>query len=220
MLFAIDVDQTVAGSNAYEIYAHFHNQDLDLRIDPEILKQLKSYRDFFFLPQVVAFRQANEHEWNASRHRAIATPWVIEAFSPLEGAVQGVAHLSAYGQIRYYTARTPLVREATQRWLGQHMFKQSQEVICCSSIEQKIRALACYEPQNEQIVLIDDRGHSHFLDMLERMKNDVEGLCSRLRILAFGASACTLPQTTLVPLIALPSWGQLHCVLRSSIING
>ncbi len=47
MLFAVDIDQTICGSNAHEVYAHFHNQDLDLQIEPTVLNQLTSYRDFF-----------------------------------------------------------------------------------------------------------------------------------------------------------------------------
>src|SRR5258708_7066539 len=102
MLFAVDIDQTICGSNAHEVYAYFHNQDLDLHIEPTVLDQLTSYRDFFFLPQVVSFRQVHEREWNASRHRAIATPSVLDAFLPIKDAVSGVKWLSSYGDVRYY----------------------------------------------------------------------------------------------------------------------
>ncbi len=211
MLFAIDIDQTICGSNAYEIYASFHNEDLGLHIEYSVLTKLTSYRDFFFLPEVVAFRKAHEEEWNASRGRAIATPSVIEAFKPMRGAAKGVETLSQYGTIRYYTARTPAVREATERWLTHYSFPQSQNVVCCSSIEQKVRVLACYEPQDAPIVLIDDRGHTHFLTMFERClkeDNNTQTLLRRLRILAFGASAVLLPESSPCPLFALPTWDQ------------
>lgn len=215
MLFAIDIDQTICGSNAYEVYAHFHNQDLRLQIEPAVLQQLSSYRDFFFLPQVRAFRQANEQEWNASRHRAIATPSVIEAFLPIEGAAQAVDQLSCYGQVCYYTARTPVVRDATERWLTRYTFAQSQNVVCCSSIEQKVQALSCHEPREEPIILIDDRGHTHFSTMLERMQEDksTQILLQRLRILAFGTSTALLPESSPCPLFALPAWDQLQTII-------
>ncbi len=215
-LYAIDIDQTICGSNAYEVYAHFHNEDLNLQIDASTLTHLSSYRDFFFLSQVVAFRQANEQEWNASRHRAIATPWVIEAFAPIEGAVRGVDHLSRSGQIYYYTARTPLVHEATQRWLAHYAFPESQNVVCCSSIEQKVRMLAGYEPQDEPIILIDDRGHSHFLMSLNLLKAEasIQALLRRLSIFAFGMTSDSLPRDSCCPLFALPSWCQSEEAIR------
>ena len=214
-LYAIDIDQTICGSNAHEIYAFFHNEDLGLQIEHSTLTQLTSYRDFFFLPAVVAFRKANEREWNASRQRAIATPSVIEAFTPIEGAAKGVETLSQYGIIRYCTARTPVVREATERWLTRYTFPESQNVVCCSDIEQKVHVLACHEPQDEPIVLIDDRGHTHFLMMLERMKEDrsTQILVQRLRILAFGTSTALLPESSPCPLFALPAWDQLQEIM-------
>ena len=216
MLLAIDIDQTICGSNAYEVYAHFHTVDLGLQIEPAALQQLSSYRDFFFLPQVRAFRQANEKEWNASRHRAIATPWVIEAFAPIERAVQGVKLLSQLGTIRYYTARTAGVREATERWLARYDFPEHQNVLCCSSIEQKARVLAGSESQDETIILIDDRGHSHFLTSLERLKADesIQALLPRLSIFAFGIMPDSLPHNSCCSLFALPSWYQSEEVTR------
>lgn len=214
MHFAIDIDQTICGSNAYEIYAAFHNTDLDLQIDPRILSQLTSYRDFLLLPEVVAFRLNHEREWNLSRHRAIATPDVLIAFVPIEGAVQGIEHLSTIGEIWYYTARTPDVREVTQSWLKRYRFPHNQDVACCTSIDQKVMALA--QRQDDEIVLIDDRGHTHFLAALEKQQGEitVQELLHHLTIFAFGAS--TLPTTSLCPLITLPNWGCIQSVLSST----
>jgi hypothetical protein len=212
MLFAIDIDQTICGSNAYEVFALFHNEDLDLQIDHSILARLTSYRDFFFLPEVVAFRRAHEKAWNASRKRAIETPSVIEALTPIRGAVEGITMLAQYGTIRYYTARTPAVLNATECWLAHYAFPESQHVVCCSSIEQKVRMLACHTPLNDPIVLIDDRGHTHFLAMLERFQEDprIQTLLQRLHIIAFGTSPDLLPERTPCPLFALPTWEQDH----------
>ena len=216
MLFAVDIDQTICGSNAHEVYAYFHNQDLDLHIEPTVLNQLTSYRNFFFLPQVVSFRRSHEKEWNASRHRAIATPSVLDAFLPIEDAVSGIELLSSYGDVRYYTARTPEVREVTQNWLERYHFANSQHVFCCESIEQKVMALAGHKPYDESIVLVDDRGHTHFMTMLERMKEKecVRELVKRLTVLAFGAPSSAIPEISLCPVFALPHWNDLGVALR------
>lgn len=216
MLFAIDIDQTVCGSNAHQVYARFHVDDLGLPIETSILNQLTSYRDFYFLPEVLAFRHSNEKEWNASRRRAIATPAVIEAFTPIDGAAEGVSLLSSHGTIRYYTARTQLVRRASQRWLKRYHFAHSQHVFCCESIEQKVMALADHKPYDEPIILVDDRGHTHFLTMLERMKEKqcVRELLQRLAILAFGTRDESLPETSLCPVFALPHWNALEITLH------
>ena len=215
MLFAVDIDQTICGSNAYEVYAYFHNQDLDLQIEPMVLNQLTSYRGFFFLPQVTSFRQSHEREWNASRHRAIATPSVLDAFLPIEDAVSGIELLSRYGDIRYYTARTPEVREVTQGWLERYHFAHSQYVFCCESIEQKVMALADHKPCDEPVILVDDRGHSHVMARLEHMREEqcVRGLLQRLTILAFGVRTDAIPETSLCPVFALPRWNGIEVTL-------
>jgi uncharacterized HAD superfamily protein len=215
-MFAVDIDQTICGSNAHEVYARFHNEDLDLHIEPIVLDQLTSYRDFFFLPQVVSFRQAHEQEWNASRRRAIATPSVLEAFLPISNAASGIERLAQSGTVCYYTARSPEVRAVTQDWLKRYHFPCSQAVCCCESIERKVLALAEHQPDDEPIVLVDDRGHTHFLAMLKRLQEDqrIRDLTRRLAILAFGASSSELPEQSLCPVIALPCWSELERVLH------
>jgi hypothetical protein len=82
-------------------------------------------------------------------------------------------------------------------------------------LTEKVHILAQYEPEDETIVLIDDRGHTHFLAMLERMEKDslARALAQRLCIFAFGASTTQLPQASFCSLFALSAWDQLHQVL-------
>jgi hypothetical protein len=82
-------------------------------------------------------------------------------------------------------------------------------------MEQKVRALADYSPHDDPVILVDDRGHTHFLAMLERLKEEpsVRNLISRLTIIAFGVSASDLPSTNLCCLFALPDWKHLPRVL-------
>jgi hypothetical protein len=216
MHFAVDIDQTVCGSNAYEVYARFHNDDLDLGIEPSVLDQLTSYRDFFYSPEVASFHQAHTKERNASRHRAIATPSVLEAFLPIAGAASGIERLTQSGTVRYYTARSPEVRAVTQDWLARYHFPCSQAVCCCESIERKVQALAEHQPGDEPIVLVDDRGHTHFLAMLKRLQEDqrIRDLTRRLAILAFGASCSELPEQSLCSVVALPYWNELERALH------
>ena len=210
MHFAIDIDQTICGSNAHQIYATFHNEDLHLEIPQETLKHISSYHDFVMLPQVRIFYQQHPREWNLSRHRAIATPHVLQSFLPIDGAIQAMKQLSHYGTIGYYTARIPEVQAVTQHWLEDYGFEQSENVVCCTSIEQKMITLGTHMPE-ETITLIDDRGHTHVLNALLKMQEDecIQKLLARLTILAFGAETDSIPEVLPCNVLALPTWDQL-----------
>ena|SRR5947209_3497285 len=53
MLFAIDIDDTIAGGpQAYKVYVEHHIQDLGLSISPHILETLTDYRSFLKLPDI------------------------------------------------------------------------------------------------------------------------------------------------------------------------
>lgn len=209
--FAIDIDQTICGSNAHAIYARFHTDDLHLEIPLSTLEHLPSYLDFLKLPQVTGFRRSNEKEWRASRQRAIADPEVLRAFLPIEGAQSGISSLLHNGSLCYYTARTPQTQTVTEEWLRIHGFPGSQHVVCCASVEQKLLTLAQYYPSENAIVLVDDRGHTHIHETLLQQRTSplIQSLLQRLTIVAFASKRVSLPGSPLCPMVALPSWHEL-----------
>jgi hypothetical protein len=209
--FAIDIDQTICGSNAHAIYARFHADDLHLDIPPSTLNELPSYLAFLKLPQVAAFRLDNEREWLASRQRAIADPDVLRSFLPIASAQTALTSLMHSGSLCYYTARIPETRTVTQEWLQLHGFPASEQVVCCASVEQKLFTLAQYHPQEEDIILIDDRGHTHIHHTLLQQRDHplIQALLTRLTIVSFAADHTALPADPLCPMFALPSWKAL-----------
>ena len=58
MLFAIDIDRTIAGG--FKAYIEHHNQDLEPGILPHVLGDLTDYRSFLYLPDVIMYRRKNE----------------------------------------------------------------------------------------------------------------------------------------------------------------
>lgn len=219
VMFAVDIDQTIAGANAQQVYLSFYNQDLQLAIPDEVIHQFHFGDSFLSIPQVRAFTLANpEYKaiWNASHHRAIATAEVLEAFTPFPDAVTGIQYLAQLGTVRYYSARPESTQEVTQRWLERYDFPASTEVVCCSSIPAKLRIMAQHQPADEAIALIDDRGHTHVVQQLEALRLQVpemaQALTQRLTIVAFGLD----PQWEQArpplpcPLVALPAWSQVH----------
>ena len=212
MIFAVDVDGTISSANAEGIY-RFFIQELGLDIPASVLETLTTFGAFLSLPQVVQFRKANERLFLAARHKAIETPGFLLALVPMPLAAQELHYLSFFGEVRYCTARVPEVQGVTQQWLEQHGFPYGQ-VECCSTIAQKVQRLASYQPAQEPIMLIDDRGHT---DMPKALHH-VPDLASRLSILAFGVS--DVPVSITFFLGALPAWSHIREVVASLPLAG
>jgi hypothetical protein len=55
MLFAIDIDRTIA--EGFKAYVEHHNRDLGLGIHPDVLDTLTGYQSFQHLPEVIEHRR-------------------------------------------------------------------------------------------------------------------------------------------------------------------
>jgi hypothetical protein len=210
VIFAIDIDGTISSANANEIYSFFV-RELGLDIPASVLETLPTFGAFLSLPQVVQFRKAskaNERLFLAARHNAIKTPSFLLDLVPMPHAADELHYLTSLGEVRYCTARVPEVQGVTQQWLERHGFPCCHQVECCSTIASKVQTLASYQP-NQDLVLIDDRGHTDMLDALHTMPN----LASRLSILAFGVE--NVPLSTTFYLRALPAWSHIREVVAS-----
>jgi len=206
MLFAIDIDRTIAGG--FRAYVEHHNRDLALGISQQVLDELVNYQEFLQLPEVIAYRRDNEARFQASKDSIRVSLDVILSLETLPGAAEGVALLSELGAICYYTIRANEVQEATVQWLCEKQFLYPQSVVFCESSIDKLVKLSQQET-DETIVLIDDKfevllkAFDHCTRHIPAVTN---ALRERLTIVAFGIEACNVPERDDMKLVALPSW--------------
>lgn len=217
MLFAIDIDQTIAGGN-FRTYVEHHIQDLTLDIAPDVVESLTSYHDFLRLPQVILYRRSNEARFQESRASCRVSPSVILSLKDLPSAIAGVTTLSRLGTVRYYTIRAPETRVVTKQWLAAKQFPQPDDVIFCQDATDKLQKL--YEQEtNDCLVLIDDKCEI-ILDAFERMKKEkpmmVESLQQRLVLVAFGVKSDSIPaQKDSLTVLSLPTWEYISDVIAA-----
>ncbi|MBO0796438.1 MAG: hypothetical protein J2P36_36575, partial [Ktedonobacteraceae bacterium] len=122
MWIVVDIDGTICGANAAQIFGAFHCQDLGLTIASETLATVTSYAELVQLPQVRVFWRDHQEEWTASRRRAVMAPSVLAALAPLPGAVEGLRQLATAGSLCYLSARSSQVHPVTLAWLERHGF--------------------------------------------------------------------------------------------------
>lgn len=206
MLFAIDIDNTIAGGpKAYKTYIEYHNRDLGLGISREILETLPDYRSFLQLPEVVAYRRENEMRFQASRASCRISSQVILALEEIPGAVAGVTMLSSLGTIRYYTVRSN--QEATRQWLSIKQFPHPDDVVFCENARHKL-AIISQQKTEEVVVLIDDKFAvlaQAYNDLAQASPYVAENLRKRLVLIAFGVDVVPMWGNGL-QVLTLPSW--------------
>ena len=219
MLFAIDIDDTIAGGcNAYKAYIEHHNQDLGLNISPHILEALPDYRSFLKLPEVVTYRCENEERFQASRASCRVSPQVILALEEIPDAVAGVTFLSKLGTIRYYTIRAN--HEATRQWLSIKQFPYPHSTVFCESTMHKLITMY-HQETHESIILIDDRFTSliqAFQKIAGKNPHIADNLQKRLILVAFGIDSVS-EHTSNLKVLALPSWDQVASLARSELVH-
>jgi hypothetical protein len=220
MLFAIDIDRTIAGG--FKAYVEHHNQELELGIPPHVLDALTDYQSFLHLPEVIAFRSIHEARFQDSRASCRVSPQVIRSLEEIPGAVVGVTYLSHFGTIRYYTIRSHEVQEGTREWLSTKRFPNPHDVVFCESSLQKLSTLYHQETQ-EAIVLIDDKCES-LLRAFEKFAKGspliADDLQQRLVLVAFGVEVQTLAADCKgLKVLALPSWDAVADVIAPLCLN-
>jgi hypothetical protein len=222
MLFAIDIDNTIAGGpDAYKLYIEHHNDDLGLGLSSQLLNTLSNYQSFLKLPQVRAYRREHEDRFQASRDRCRTSSSVILSLDTLPDAVTGVQYLSRFGQICYYTIRVN--QEATKQWLAIHKFPNPQDVVFCDSALHKLMSIHQLEIQkHEHVALIDDRPFT-LIQAFEKLTITHPHVARNIRqhvdLIAFGTGFGKVQNSDL-RVFALPSWRDVNTLvdeLNSSI---
>jgi hypothetical protein len=187
--FFLDIDQTIStGYVGRDLAASVqYYQDLGL----ELPETIQTWPDLFQLPAVLA------------RHET------------LPGALVGAWRLDGAGDVVYATVRAPDVEQITRDWLYTQGFPLPERLVMCQSVAHKLQALAQYDGS---VVLVDDRWRKA-LEVWPRLEEHAPALAAdlrqRLKLVAFGATQADLPESSVVPVVPLPTWTSIDTVLMA-----
>ena len=230
MLFAIDIDGTIAGISS--TFGEYFNQELGLGLPPEEVQKIRWFNSLRKHPAIVAYRKQNNERflevWEQYREYAPA----MLAREVLAGAVEGVTFLAKQGDVQYVTIRisqdqevNAQIQAATRQWLDKHNFPNPGSVIFCSNFQEKLELIA-HQPL-APIILIDDRCSTDLLTCYENLTQNSEHheltrlIRQRITFVAFDKDQ--LPENTYgLHMLAFPSWEQsshLLSILQSVTIH-
>ena len=214
VLFAIDIDGTIAGAS--KIFGAYFNQELGLGLPPEEVRKMRWYTSLRKHPAIIEYRREHNERYLevCAKYREYAP--AMFARDPLEGAIEGVSLLAQWGDIRYVTIRisqdqevNEQIQATTCRWLHEYRFPNPTNVIFCSSFQEKLELVA--EQPHEQVVLIDDRCSTDLFSCYEQLaqfpehQELIERIRQRITFVAF--EKFELPADTYkLRMLALPSW--------------
>lgn len=237
MLFAVDIDGTIAGLidwMAEGVVPTFleYARTIGLALPAQVGEDISDGRSFLHLPEIIAARQACPDQWKAALRDFRASSAGMEHARVMPEAVKGVRQLAQVGQVSYYTVRQGNqqdVQAITRRWLSTRGFPHPDRVVFCRSVMNKLLRLARHiETMGEEAVLIDDlctllleqfeqlaAGNHPALDAAE-CQQVAECLRTHLIFVAFGGDAHVREQPHHdVRVLTLPSWEDVADVLAT-----
>lgn len=212
MLFAIDIDRTIAiDSNGC---ARYLNRVLDLGISEAVIDSLDAYYLFEELPQVQAFRETQDDLYQQAIQIADHAPEVMMATVPIEGAVEAVKRLSQKGRIIYATCRKPEEIDVTRAWLTSYGFPEPDAVASCEHYYWKYIHAHKAANSKEQVVIIDDMMEQvvrSFGSVAREHPQIAYSLLPRLEVVGFDQKTPPqLPKKMPFAWSLLPSWQPAH----------
>ena len=207
MLFAIDIDGTIATNGNY--FARFLAQQAGLAIAENELARMVYGFEFWQHPTVQTLTheqrstlrqlaKAHHKDPDHQRHRV-----------PIPGAHDALADLAQHGKVIYTTCRQPESEQLTRQWLAQYDFPSAENVFICNHYHWKyIHAHTVAQP-GEMILLIDDLVEKMvpaFRTLAIQKRDMAINLAKRMAVVAIGQE--TPPHFAKVPfpILALPSW--------------
>jgi hypothetical protein len=225
VLFAIDIDGTIAGASS--IFGAYFNQELRLGLSPEEEQKIRWYDSLRKHSAVVEYRKKNNERFLEVCIRYREYFPAMLAREVLAGAVEGVTALAKWGDVQYITIRVSRdtevneqIQAATRQWLRKYNFPNPDNVAFCTSFQEKLQLLA--EQPLYPIILIDDRSSSDLLTCYENLMQNPEChelvhlIHERITFVAFGKEE--LPEKTLgLRMLAFPSWE--HSAIPLSLLQ-
>ena len=216
MLFAIDIDGTIAYDKQGKAFARYLNQTLSLGVPDTILHQLSSYHEFVELHSIQVYIDKspdNKQRYRTAFQLAANDPAVQQSLVPVEGALAGVEALSLRGKIINVTCRKPESISLTQAWLARYGFPAPEQVYTCEHYHFKYVQADHQADPSEPIILIDDHAEEVIKFFHRLVKEDygvAKAIRKRLAVIAFGTQQVPPHpfKVQLFPVLALPSWEQ------------
>jgi len=216
MRIFLDVDGTIARNNRV-LYLTLCNLVLKLGIDEERLSEL-SYEEFYFLPEVIAYREREgEQRYNTNVRIIAHAPELQRRMEVIEGAIDGAWRLAQHGTLGYCTARKTdriekldeALARSTHDWLESSGFPNPQDVFFCTSFLEKLSFCATHIEETGEDVMLADDSYEQLLDRIDQLEASQRDLLKqRLTLLAYGAQE--VPEQAPVRVVALPTWKQVE----------
>lgn len=199
MLFALDIDGTLAIDKGNRLCRAFIARDLGLSAD----ECTASAR----LTTIPAERQ------RAALESALRSPEVMSKLEPIHGALAGIKLFASLGDILYVSCRAPALHDTTVAWLNRHGFPHPERVCLCDAPQAKYTCVA-ESSRGEPIVLVDDRAEQlvRAFRLLASERPDVAlRLTPLLTVLAFNAKQSRWRMSPPpFPVYVLSSWEQAY----------
>lgn len=233
MLFAIDIDgtiATIAGTDAYGAYAR---RVLGIPVD-------RAWRHLPSDPSLTAAlcRDASFAVWwqaHTDDHERVQalladgqySQEVQERSRPIPGAQEALAQLARHHYILYVTNRKSPTSDLTQSWLREYSFPSAENLCCCgeeqgfiSKVRHAVTTLQTLDGENGQVIFIDDKApyFEHTLAVL--VKEDrpfVKSCIHRMAAIAYGKEElppCRFPRPVF-PMVPMPAWEDLSETLSA-----
>lgn len=215
MLFAVDIDGTIATYQGTTAYAPYLNRVLALGLPEEIEGESGTAYALTAAERIYAYVETSpEHKdrYQAAIHEAQFAADVQERAIPIQGAVETMHWFAAQGTLLYVTCRKQATQHVTQAWLARYGFPRPDRVTCCETYYHKYITAYQYAGKREPLLLIDDRVRDlvlSFRGLVENQRNIAASICQRAALVAFGHEQLPpLPSRLPFPVIPLPSWEQ------------
>lgn len=221
MLFAIDIDGTVATPVGTDGYACYVNQRLGIEISPEWKMEYGSS----FVDQLLsdsAVQAWIEHDGSLKPFTDVVfegqySAIVQERSLPITGAVEALSGLAENHRLIYITNRKNATREVTRNWLLTHGFPYADKLYCCGDEQgfvSKVRYAVSERQKDEQLIFIDDMARYYeptFVRLLQDGRDYVLAFIHHIAVMRFGSTV--LPHCPykypIFPMAGLPTWAEL-----------
>ena len=233
MLFAVDIDGTIATISGTDAYGAYVRRALRIPIDhawrhlssdPSLLTAL--CRDASFATWWEAHPDHHERV-QALLNEGQYSQEVQERSLPIAGAQEALSQLAQDHHILYVTNRKSTTLALTRSWLKAHGFPSSEHVCCCgeeqgfvSKVRYAVEALQTLDGEGGQIVFIDDKAPYFEHTFAVLVKEDlpfVQGCIHRIAAIAYGKGdlpPCRFPRPVF-PMAPMPEWKHLPDTLSA-----
>lgn len=208
MLFAIDIDGTIATHGPYFCQQMFAEAGIALS-DAELARCPYGYH-FWHHEQVRALSEGRRAELKAFAHTHHKDLDQLENRVPVSGAREALHSLQEKGaRLIYTTCRPASARRVTQEWLTHYGFPATDQVQICERYHNKYLYAHQFAKQDEFILLIDDLVEKMvpaFRTLALQHRQIALSLMRRLAVVAIGVEQPPVFNKAPFKILALPSW--------------